>query len=75
VPTLERGLKGIEPLIPPWYDGLELPVTDLVDVLDWILPRYAEKMKSEHGKGLLKDWQVWRAELEQTADSEGLLHL
>ena len=46
----QHGLKGIEPLIPPWYDGLELRVTDLIDVLDWILPRYWEKMKSEHGR-------------------------
>src|SRR5262249_25332688 len=44
VEIVERGLRGTEPLIPPWYDGLELPLADLCAVLDWLLPRYAEAM-------------------------------
>ena len=29
VEILRRGVKGIEPLIPPWAEGLLMPVTDI----------------------------------------------
>jgi hypothetical protein len=52
-----------------------LPESDLLEVMDWILPRFAEKMGPEHGQGLLADWKRWRREFQGMADSEDLLHL
>jgi hypothetical protein len=75
VEIVERGLRGIEPAIPPAYEGLELPVTHLTAVLDWIVPQFALRMSSKAGAALRRDWQHWRGEFERMADPEGLLHL
>jgi hypothetical protein len=50
----ERGLKGIEPLIPPRYDGLELPLTDLTAVFDWLLPQFANGFSNRSSDGLIQ---------------------
>lgn len=54
VEIISRGIKGQEPLIPPEYEGLQLPVRDLLLALDYAVELFAAKVSREHGAGLRK---------------------
>jgi hypothetical protein len=38
IELVRRRLKGITPLVPPELDGLSLPISDLLQVLDYVPP-------------------------------------
>lgn len=66
-----RGLKGVKPIVPEWASGLELPLADLVAVLDHVAQLYEVRGL----KGLAAEVTRMRVGLAKLADSAGLLHL
>jgi hypothetical protein len=44
IELVRRGLKSITPLVPPELDGLSLPIGDLLQVLDYVPPKFAARM-------------------------------
>lgn len=70
VEIVTRGLKGLEPVVPEWAGGLELPLADLVAVVDYVVGWYGKR-----GVKLALEAKQMRIGLAKLADSQGLLHL
>jgi hypothetical protein len=75
IEIVARGLRGITPLIPPEFDGLQMSISDLVETLDYILPKFAARMSKHHGDALLREGAVWRPKLLALGDCDGLIEL
>jgi hypothetical protein len=50
VELVQRGLRGTEPIIPPEYNGLDLPLTDLLAVFDYATWQFAQVMSPKPGE-------------------------
>jgi hypothetical protein len=70
IEIIERGLRGREPIVPEWMGGIELPLPDMLEVIDYVVSLYLR-----HRIDLRREAKALRQFWASIADSEGLIRL